>query len=164
MVVHRRSAGRSARSASSDVVPAPGTTVLVTTAIDDNGDLEEQGIDEQGDDNDGIDIEGKVLSVDQQARTLSVTADDDDDAQGGTLLVHVPDSPSFDMTKFTVGQDVELRATLQPDGSYLLVGSASDDNENEADDDNHQQGVQGEHGKVDTQGTDSHGDGSGDDD
>jgi hypothetical protein len=152
MAIHRRAAGTRARSAS-DSWPAVGSVVTVTTAIDDDGDVEEQDIKQEGKDDDGIEIEGKIVKVDEQARTLTVTSDDDDETSG-TLLVHVP--ASFDLKQFTVGQEVELRATLQPDGSYLLLGSASDDDENEADDDNHQQGDQGEHAQVGKQ-EDKHG-------
>jgi hypothetical protein len=158
LLVHRRSAAGRARSASNDTPPV-GNVVTVTATIDDQGDIEEQDINDGGKDTNGIELEGKVLSIDQQARTLTLSADDDDES-GGTLLVHVPDT--FDLTQFNVGQEVELFATLQSDGSYLLVGSASDDNEQEADDENEQHGTfgdDGEHGQQGAQGPSSgHGD------
>ncbi|MHB8659774.1 MAG: hypothetical protein ACYC91_17865 [Solirubrobacteraceae bacterium] len=48
---------------------------------------------------------------------------------------------SIDLTAFTVGQEVELQATLQKDGTYLLQGSSSDD------------GAQGANNQGDLQGT-----------
>jgi hypothetical protein len=135
ILIHARHARR-ARTA--DVaLPTVGQDVTVQTGIDDQGDLEEESLQENGTQTENIDLEGTVLAVDPTARTVTVSADDDDLAGQG-VLVHVP--AGFDMTKFVLGQQVKLVVTAQPDNSFLLAGSSSDDNEQEADGQNNQQG------------------------
>jgi hypothetical protein len=140
LLVHRRLRGARAATLATDVPPV-GTIVTVVTQINDDGTVEAEDVQQQGQDTNGIEIEGRVLAIDQVARTLSISSDDDE-VSTGNLLVHVP--ATFDLKQFTVGQEVKLLTTLQTDGSYLLTGSSSDDNENEADGENNQQGAQGD--------------------
>jgi hypothetical protein len=132
LVHNKRLRGRSARAAS-DTTPAPGEQVAVDTTIDDNDDLEADDVKSEGQDEDGMEIEGKVLSVDQAKRQLSVAADDDDES-GDAVTVTVPDS--FDLTQFKVGNEVELKVTKQPDGSFLLTKAESEDENDDAGDKN----------------------------
>jgi hypothetical protein len=82
-------------------------------------------------------VEGKLLAVDPTARTLSISADDED-RSGAQLTINVPDA--IDLTTLTLGGEVELLVTLNADGTYTLAGLAGDDNGNEADDAQHEQG------------------------
>ena len=115
--------------------------------VNDQGDLQEQDLQELGDDTNGIDLEGVILKIDQAARTLSISADDDNES-GAALVVHVP--VTADLSTFTVGQEVELTVTPNPDGTFELTQSSLDDNQQEADNPSNDQGE-----------GDSQGDGSG---
>ncbi|MEY2442599.1 MAG: hypothetical protein QOJ46_2025 [bacterium] len=149
--VDRRSFVVSARGASIRVRRAASTTgatpdvgkvITVDARLDHNGDLDADDVDELGEDIDGIEIEGLVLAVDPVARTITVSADDDDES-GQSLLVHVP--ATIDIAAFTVGQVVELSVTQTADG-FVLQGSSSDENADEADNPENQQGEDGPHG------------------
>ena len=121
-----------------DALPTVGTTVSVAGQLDGQGDLEAQTVTETGTQASGIYLEGTVLAIDTVARTLTISAEDT--AQSGqSITVTVP--ASLELSTFTVGEEVELQATLQPDGTYLLQGSASDT------------GAQGASDQVDQQGT-----------
>jgi hypothetical protein len=125
---------RGARAvAASDTAPPAGSVVLVDGNVDDNGDVQANDVNEEGQDNNGIDLEGKVLAIDTTARTLSISADDED-ASGAALTVNVP--AGVDLTGFTVGQEVELKVTRNADGTFVLQQGTGDDNEQEADDSN----------------------------
>jgi ribosomal protein L34E len=127
LVHQKRLRGRSARAAA-DTLPAPGQQVAVDTTIDNNDDLEADDVQNQGQDTNGMELEGKLLAVDEANRQLTVAADDDDQS-GGSVLVKVPDS--FDIKQFQVGNEVELKVTQQPDGTFLL-SNAESDNENDS--------------------------------
>jgi hypothetical protein len=107
----------------SDAMPSVGDDVTVQSGIDDQGDLNEQTIHDNGDQTSGIELEGVILSI--TGNTLQVSADDDNES-GQSVVVDVP--ATFDMTAFTVGQEVKLLVTQQADGTFLLQGSAEDDN------------------------------------
>ena len=117
--------------------PTVGDQVEVNGTIDDQGDIDEQDVKQIGTDSGNMKLEGVVLGVDQQARTLSISADDDNES-GSALTVDVPQS--FDITKFTTGQEVELVVTANGDGTFTLVGASNDDNAENADDQDNQQG------------------------
>ena len=135
LLIHR---GHSAnRASASNGLPSPGTEVEVDVELNDQGDLEEQDIQELGDDSNGIELEGVILNIDPAARTLSVSADDDDQS-GAALTVHV--SASVDLSVFAKGQEVELTVTPNPDGTFELVQSSLDDSQQEADDPSDDQG------------------------
>jgi hypothetical protein len=129
--------------AADDTAPAAGTVVVVDANVGDNGDIEANDVNEQGQDNNGIDLEGKVLAIDTKARTLSISADDED-ASGAALTVQVP--AGVDMTGFTVGQEVELTVARNPDGTFVLQQGTGDDNEQEADNNKSSSTGDGEHG------------------
>jgi hypothetical protein len=136
LVHQKRLRGRSARAAS-DTMPSRGDQVAVDTTIDQNDDLEADDVKSEGQDQDGMDLEGKVLSVDQAKRQISVAADDDDQS-GDAVVVTVPDS--FDISQFQVGNEVELKVAKQPDGSFLLTKAESDDENGDNGDGEHKAG------------------------
>ena len=110
-------------------------------------------------------IEGVIQAIDPTARTLTVTADDNegDDNQGDdnagaaddnpapTVTVDVPDT--IDITQFSVGDEVELLVTPEASGSFLLQAV---DNNDQGDDQGNDQGDGGVQ-----QGDDNGGDGGG---
>ena len=135
---------------SANALPGVGTDVAATGTVDNQGDLEDQTVQTQGTDTGGIQIEGTIISIDTTNRTLTVSADDSEQS-GATLTVDVP--ASLDITQFTAGQEVELNVTPQSDGTYMLLGSASDDNAQQANNGSDQQGNnQGEDGQGDQSG------------
>jgi hypothetical protein len=129
-ILVRRHKARHARAADA-TTPAVGDIVTVDATLDDKGDVEEDGITEEGTANNGFDVEGHILAVDTTARTLTVSADDDDDTTA-TLTISVP--ASFDISKYTVGQEVELFVIKNADGTYTLSQSSDNGDEAEADD------------------------------
>ena len=129
VLIHRRTA-RVARAASDDM-PASGSQVTVNASLDDQGDVEADDVNEDGQDTNGIDLEVKVLSVDANARTLNLSADDDDES-GAAIVVHVP--TSFDLTQFQTGNDVELVVTKETDGTFTLQKVDENEADNEGDD------------------------------
>lgn len=144
-----RTSRRMARSA--DALPAVGTDVAATGTVDDQGDLENPTVQTQGTDTGAIQIEGTIISVDTTNRTLTVSADDSEQS-GATLTVDVPSS--LDITQFAANQEVELNVTPQSDGTYMLLGSASDDNAQQANNGSDAQGNnQGEDGQGDQSGS-----------
>ena len=160
LVHQRRSRGRTA-SAASDTMPAAGEQVAVDSTIDSNDDLEADDVKSEGQDSNGIELEGKLLAVDQAKRQLTVAADDDDQS-GGSVTVDVPDS--FDLNQFQAGNEVELKVTKNADGTYTLTKAESDD-ENDGNDDGKGDGEDNGQGQQQPPG-DNHGDagGNGNDD
>jgi hypothetical protein len=134
LLVHR---GHRGRAAAADALPPVGTVVTVDINVEDNGDVNATGVDEQGQDHNGIDLEGTVLAIDTAARTLSISSDDDEQSSSA-LTVHVP--ASFDLTKFHVGDSVELIVSLNPDGSYTLEQSSNDSSAEHAQNPSDEQG------------------------
>jgi hypothetical protein len=134
--MHRR-----ARAADASGVPAVGSEVTVTGTLDDQGDLDEQSATTTGSSTGGFSLEGAILSVDATARTLSVSADDDDNS-AGTVTVSVP--AAIDISQFQPGQEVELEVQRQADGTLVLLGSADDENAQRANTGDDQQGDGGD--------------------
>lgn len=135
-----------------------GHRVNCTADLNASNDLESDDCEDLGEDTNGIELEGIVLSVDTANRILTLTADDSHEDATATITVNVPDT--FDLTLFEVGHKVELKATLNDDGSYTLLRSSGDDNSHDADNsDDEQDG----HDQGDDQGGDSGG-GHGNDD
>ena len=128
---------------SSGQTPAVGDQVQVDGTIDDQGDIQEQDVQKTGSDSGNMDLEGTLLAVDQTARTLSISADDDNQS-GSSLTVDVPSS--FDITQFAPGQEVHLTVTPNGDGTFTLVSSSEDDNSRDA---NNQQTQQGDDNQSD---------------
>lgn len=123
ILVHLRKAGHA--SAASVRLPTLGTDVTVDGTLDSPGDVTATGVQDAGQDPNGLDLEGVLVSIDQSARTLSISADDDNES-GGTLTVDVP--TSFDLSQFQAGQEVELIVAANGDGTYTLVQSSDDGN------------------------------------
>ncbi|HLH66485.1 MAG TPA: hypothetical protein VKV27_12345 [Solirubrobacteraceae bacterium] len=141
-IVHGPASFRTAAIAT-DALPAVGSVVTATGSVDDQGDLTDASVQTTGMDTGAVDIEGTVLAVDTAASTITVSSSDDDQASG-SIVVNVP--PTLDISLFSVGQEVELTVAVQPDGSYLLTGSSSDQGQQGADDQGDQQGDQGDQG------------------
>jgi hypothetical protein len=97
-----------------------------------------------------VEIEGVVLAIDQDKRVLTLSADDDNES-GKMIAVTLP--AEFDITKFAVGQEVELLATLNDDGQTFTATSVDDHN---CGDDDFGDGDQGDNN--DNQGDDHEGD------
>lgn len=135
LLVHVRR-HRGARAAASDV-PAPGTTVEVEADLESGDDTVAQTVTPTGTDL-TVKVEGKVLAVDTTARTITITADDEDQS-GAQLTISVPDT-TIDLTTITPGSEVELLVALHSDGTYTLLGLAGDGNAKQADDQGDQQG------------------------
>jgi hypothetical protein len=127
ILIRKRTSG--ARAAA-DVLPPVGDNVIVEAEIDDQGNILATTVTDQGAGTGSMDIEGNILAIDTAARTLSISADDDN-ASGGALKVSVP--AAIDLSKFQVGQEVQLLVTAQPDGTFVLSSLSGDDNEQEAD-------------------------------
>ncbi len=131
-----------------DTPPPEGSVVTVTGTVDeeDEGEIDEEDIQEEGEDNNGFKLEGKILEVNTEARTVTVSADDDGQS-GEAVVVNVP--TALDISKFMIGEEVELNVQPLEGGGFELLGSSSDDGEQGADDGEDQQGEQGDNGKGD---------------
>jgi hypothetical protein len=140
MLVRTRS-GHSARIA--DAPPPVGTIVTATGNVDDQGELNDDTVQTDGQDNGGFDLEGTILAVDTTGRKITVSSTDDDQT-ANSIVVSVPST--LDISMFSVGEEVELTVTQQPDGTFILTGSASDQGQQGADDQGEQQGDQGDDG------------------
>lgn len=155
----RTSRHHGAHAASNDGLPATGTVVDVKAVLPTGGMPIAQTVTPIGTDF-TTKIEGNVVAVDTTARTITITADDDDQS-GAQLTISVTD-PAIDLTAIQPGDEVELLVALHSDGTYVLLGLAGDDNGEHADDSEHQQGQScggdDDHGDH---GGDHHGDGGG---
>lgn len=118
-------------------VPAVGTVVTVAGAFDDHGDIEADNLNDYGTNDGYVDLEGHVLAVDSALRTLTLSADDDKEL-AGTITVIIPDT--WDMTAYAVGDEIEVVATLNADGTYTAVGTSQDGDSQEADNEDGEQG------------------------
>jgi hypothetical protein len=127
-------------------LPPVGTVVTVKGAVDDenDGQVEEEDLQEEGEDNNGVDLEGVVLEVNELARTITISSEDDQ-SEGETVVVNVPET--FNISMFTVGEEVALNVKPLEGGGFELVGSASDEGEQGANDNEDEQGEQGEEGE-----------------
>jgi hypothetical protein len=156
--VRHRAGG--ARAASDDMPPV-GQQVVVTITVQPGGVLEEDGVDEQGMDQE-VEIEGIVMAVDPAAHTVSVSASDDD-SSAGTVTVGFP--ATFDLTGVTVGNEIEIKAIRQADGTFVLSKletANEDDLADEADNENGQAGDNNDN-NDDNQGDQGDGGGNGGD-
>ena len=148
----RTSRHRGARAASNESLPATGTVVNVEAVLPAGGMPIAQTVTPLGTDF-TTKLEGNVVAVDATARTLTISADDDDQS-GAQLTIAVPDT-TIDLTTIMPGDEVELLVALHSDGTYVLLGLAGDDNGEHADDPGDQQGQS-------CSGDDGHGDDGGD--
>jgi hypothetical protein len=124
-------------------LPPVRRLVTVTGTLDDEneGQVEEEDLQEEGEDNQGFDVEGTILEVNAMARTLIVTAEDDQ-TENETVTVHVP--TTIDISMFHVGEEVDLTVTPLTGGGFELVSTSSDEGEQGADDGEDEQGEQGD--------------------
>ena len=88
--------GARVASAAAAQLPAPGTNVTVVGKLGADDDVTATSVEAGGQDQSGIDLEGTVLSIDTSARTLSISADDED-TSSGAVTVAVPSS--FDLSQ-----------------------------------------------------------------
>jgi hypothetical protein len=142
-------------------VPATGTVVDVQAVLPASGMPVAQTVTPVSSDF-TVDVEGVVTAIDTTARTLTVSADDDEQS-GATLTIAVP--ATIDLSTIATGQEVELLVALRSDGTFALLGLAGDDNARNADDPGDQQGrpCGGNHDNGEHHGRgDGGGDGGGD--
>jgi hypothetical protein len=164
ILIHRHRAGA---ATAADATPSVGDQVEADGTVDDQGDVEDNQTTVQGQANGPVDLEGTVLAVDTTARTLTLSADDDNES-GASITVDVP--TTIDISAFSAGQEVELVGTPNGDGTFTLVGSSEDGNQQQAqsgqddqgDNTDHQGGGDGET-QTQTQGGDSGTSSGGDD-
>jgi hypothetical protein len=132
MLVKGRAAGK---------LPGVGRSVTVTGTLDDEneGQVEEEDLQEEGEDNQGFDVEGTILEINPTARTLVVTAEDDQ-TENETVTITVP--ASIDINMFKTGEEVDLTVKPLTGGGFELVASNSDQGEQGAEDGEDEQGEQ----------------------
>jgi hypothetical protein len=141
LLVHRRHHHARAASAaavtSADGLPALGSEVTVSGTFDRSGALTADTVTNDGQHDNHVDLEGVILSVDSLARTITISADDNDELAGAAIVIHLPST--FDMTGYKVGDVLLVVATLNPDGSYTAVDTFGDGGAEEADEQDCQQ-------------------------
>lgn len=150
MIVKDRRAGARRAMLTSDGLPTVGSVVTATGTVDDQGDLSAATTQVDGQTAGGFDLEGTVLSVDTTASTITVSAADDD-SSGATITVSVP--APLSIAAFSPGQEVELAVQLQG-STYVLTGSADDQNAQAANDQTDSQGDQADQASESDQGDD----------
>ena len=116
--------------ATGDATPPVAEDVTAEVEVERDGTVRGDGITDTGQTT-SFRVEGKVLSVDDQARTLTISGDDDDET-GQQVTVTLPDS--FDISVFSVGDCVELVVTKAADGSLTAVQSFGDNGRRDAGD------------------------------
>jgi hypothetical protein len=129
--------------------PAVGDVVTVDGSFDSEGDIEADDVQNDGQNTDFTDLEGQIVSIDLAARTLTITADDEGDISGASIVVHIPDT--WDMSTYQVGDMLEIAAIANADGSFTAVETGQDGNGQEADDEGEQQGDEDNYTDVEGQ-------------
>jgi hypothetical protein len=129
LLVHARASRRHGVRLTSDSELQDGEVVMVDGDLN-GGSVDALSVQAAGEQSIGISLEGAVQVIDPVGRTLTVSADDDDES-GAAVNVQVPSS--FDLGVFTLGEPVELSVSRNPDGSYTLVRSSDDANAGDAD-------------------------------
>jgi hypothetical protein len=106
-----------------------------------------------------VEIEGVVLGINEATRTLTLSADDSEES-GEMVAVVLP--AEFDITKFAVGDSVELYATLNDDGQTFTATAVDDHNCGDDDNDDRDHGDDDDrdedHSGPGRDGDDDHGD------
>ena len=125
LVAHKAATARAAAKL------CAGDVVTITGSFDDDGDIDCEDVDVDGVDDGYIELEGHLLAVDLGARTLTLSADDEEELPG-TVTVIIP--ADWDMSGYVVGDEIEVTATLNADGTFTAVGTSHDCDEEEADD------------------------------
>jgi hypothetical protein len=141
MIVHesvRRAhiADRLSMALGTAATPTLGSVVTTTGTLGGDGSFDAEDVQTTATTT-SYDLEGVVLSVDQAAGTITVSADDDN-FSGASITVTVP--ATLDISMFNVGEEVELY--VQPTGATTatLLGSADDQGSQSAGDQGDQQG------------------------
>lgn len=116
-------------STAGDAQPPVSEAVDATVDVETDGSVVAEDVQDAGQSS-AFRVEGKVLAIDVQARTLTISGDDDGGSDSA-LTVALPDT--FDMSAFAVGDCVELTVTQNADGSLTAVQSFGDGNAREAD-------------------------------
>jgi Cu/Ag efflux protein CusF len=102
---------------------ADGTYTAVGTSLDgDEGEADDDD-NQQGEDCD--EVEGIVTAIDEGARTVTLAVDDDDAMAGATVTVIIP--ADWDLSEFSVGEELEVVATQNADGTYTAISAELDD-------------------------------------
>jgi hypothetical protein len=134
LLVHQRRHAKLASAAavsSADSLPALGSEVTVSGSFGRSGDLTADTVTNDGQHNNYVDLEGVIVSIDAAARTLTMSADDNDELAGAAILVHLPST--FDLAKYKVGEVLLVVASLNVDGSYTAVDTFDDGSAEQAD-------------------------------
>jgi hypothetical protein len=114
--------------ATGDAAPAVGEGVGAEVEVEPDGSLKGEAVTDTGQ-SDSFRVEGKVLSVDPQASTLTISGDDDDET-GQQVTVALPSG--FDITAFSVGDCVELVVARAADGTLTAVQAFGDNGRGDA--------------------------------
>ncbi|GAC1325165.1 MAG: hypothetical protein NVSMB25_23360 [Thermoleophilaceae bacterium] len=123
-------------STAGDATPPVGEAIEAEVELGTDGDVSAEEVRDQGRSS-TFRIEGKVLAVDAATRTLSISADDNNET-GDAVKVLLP--AGFDPAAYRNGGCVELTVTKNADGSLTAVQSFGDDNAREADNAGHGRG------------------------
>jgi hypothetical protein len=146
VLVRRKARRGRVRAAAAPGLPAVGQVVVADVNTNGSGTLEADDVNEVGQDTGKIELEGVIQAIDVNARTITLSADDDEQS-GASVVIHA--GSSFDLSKYAVGHTEQFVVTQNADGSYELVGSSGDENEQEADDHSEHQGDNSDDGEVD---------------
>jgi Cu/Ag efflux protein CusF len=123
---------RHGRARAADALPAVGADVTVSATLGAQGDVVAQQVSNKGAAQGTVDLEGTVRSIDEAAGTLTLSADDAEEMGAASITLRMPDT--FDLSAYSVGDELELTATLNADGTYTAVGSSDDGDAEQADD------------------------------
>jgi hypothetical protein len=98
--------------------PVVGTSIVADVSVDSGGDLTEIDLHDVGPvAGSVVEIEGSLVSVDSVNHLIVIARDNDGTSTNYT--VHVP--PTADLTSLTVGQEMHVLGTRNPDGTYTLA-------------------------------------------
>ena len=134
-------ARRSGVRAADDGLPAVGQQVMVTITIAPGGVVDEDDVNELGMDQGEVELEGVVQAVNPAAHTVAITASDDG-AAGGTVTVGFP--ATFDLSGVAVGNEIEIKAVRQADGTFVLSKLDTENEDDLADEADNESGPQGD--------------------
>jgi hypothetical protein len=102
----------------------------VDVRFDDDDKLVEDKLETSGKATGAVDLHGKVGALDDQARTLTLPADDLAESEQN-LTIAIP--PDLDVDGLAAGQVVAATATIAADGTYTLESWRRDDDAKRAD-------------------------------
>ena len=133
MVKIGRSGKRSHEAASGATQPVVGSTVMANVNITANGGLVSTDVTQVAAPNPQatVEIEGTISVVDVPGRKITVHTSDD--GISADFVVSIGD-PAIAMTSYTVGQEVEVRVVKNADGTFTLMASSQNGDDDEADD------------------------------